>query len=114
MASRRFMRATSWELRSTSLENHRFFATKTQRHQVIQVQIAFLVPSCLCGKPAFSHSHTAGSAHVSFEIEMLGNFDEKSFARCAIFTATWRATLLYRPAISPSGSLTTLGRPLSA
>ena len=45
---------------------------------------------------------------------MLGNFDEKSLARCAILTATWRATPLYRPAISPSGSLTTLGRPLSA
>ena len=33
-------------------------------------------------------------AHVSLEIEMLGNFDEKSLARCAIFTAIWRATLL--------------------
>ena len=29
-------------------------------------------------------------AHVSLEIEMLGNFDEKSLARCAIFTAIWR------------------------
>ena len=28
------------------------------------------------------------SAQVSFEIEIVGNFDEKSFARCAIFTAT--------------------------
>ena len=35
-----------------------------------------------------------------FEIAIVGNLAEKSFARCAILTATWRATDLYRPAIS--------------
>jgi hypothetical protein len=32
------------------------------------------------------------SCQVSLEIVIVGNFDEKSFARCAIFTATCRAT----------------------
>ena len=50
----------------------------------------------------------------SLEIVMLGNLAEKSFERSAILTATRRATCLYSPAISPSGSPTTLGRPLSA
>lgn len=36
----------------------------------------------------------AGAHQVSFEMLMVGNFDEKSLARCAIFTATWRATPL--------------------
>jgi hypothetical protein len=31
---------------------------------------------------------------VVFEIEMVGNFDEKSFDRCAIFAASWRAIAL--------------------
>ena len=30
--------------------------------------------------------------YVSFEIEIDGNLEEKSFAFCAIATATWRAT----------------------
>ena len=36
---------------------------------------------------------SASAAHVVLEIEIVGNLAEKSFARCAIFTATWRATL---------------------
>src|SRR5439155_24206242 len=52
--------------------------------------------------------------HVFFEIAMVGNLAEKSLLRSAILTATWRATRLESAAISPSGSLTTVGRPLSA
>ena len=51
---------------------------------------------------------------VALDTLMVGNFDEKSFALAAIFTATLRATALYRPATSLSGSATTVGRPLSA
>ena len=51
---------------------------------------------------------------VPLDTLMVGNFEEKSFALAAIFTATLRATALYRPATSLSGSATTVGRPLSA
>src|ERR1700712_2944545 len=42
----------------------------------------------------------ASPIQVSLEIEMVGNRDEKSLDRCAILTAIWRATLLYRAAIA--------------
>ena len=37
-------------------------------------------------------------------IVIVGNLDEKSLALRATVTATWRATALYRPATSLSGS----------
>ena len=37
-------------------------------------------------------SAPAQPAQVFFDTVMVGNLDEKSLARCAIFTATWRAT----------------------
>lgn len=51
---------------------------------------------------------------VFLDTLIVGNLLEKSFTLAATLIATWRATLLYRPAISPSGSATTLGMPLSA
>jgi len=49
------------------------------------------------------------SAYVFFDTVIVGNFDEKSFAFIAIFTATCRAMALYKPATCPSGSATTVG-----
>ena len=53
-------------------------------------------------------------AQVALLTVMVGNLALKSLARAAMLTATRRATCLYSAAISPSGSATTVGRPLSA
>ena len=53
---------------------------------------AMFTPEELAAMSAMSMSLPA--SQVFFEIEMVGNFELKSFARWAIFTATCRATLL--------------------
>ena len=75
-----------------------------RRGRVLQCQHA--------GRPAAASA--LSPAQVFLEMVMVGNFDEKSFARCAMLTAMRRAIVLYSAAISPSGSATTVARPESA
>ena len=55
-------------------------------------------PAAGLGFALHHHRHLQRGAidwhQVFFEIEMVGNLEEKSLVRCAILTAIWRATLL--------------------